>query len=228
MESLAECLAAQDEIRGKYESLLLRVEDEFKPQLTRLHDLAIHSLEETAISIEDVIDPRKNNVEIKKSGYPQIFNFIFQFIEKGEDITDEELSRLSDSEILYLVSLLNCLPESKNVINHIFKFSVFNHQTEIENSLKKTYPILTFNPEWLIEAALSQDVELVRKYASIDTPQEILKKALKKAAFHLDGGSSEIHRILGDLIEIDKIRLFYSRYNSLRIAAGLKQLPFSN
>lgn len=216
MESLAECLAAQEEIHGKYESLLLRVEDDFKDKLTRLKDLAIHSLEETAVSIESDVEPIT-------SGYPQVFNYVYQFIDGGEDITDEGLSELTEEEILFLVSLLNCLPNNSQVINHIFKFSVFNHQTDVENSLKANYPTLSFNPEWLIDAALLQDVELVRKFSLMAPPQEIVKKAISHA-----NKSSEIYSILDDLIKLDEIRSFAWAYNLARQMAGLTSLAYSN
>lgn len=224
MESLAECLAAQDEIHGKYESLLLRVKDDFKPQLTRLHDLTIHSLEETATSIEEVMDQNEKDVEIKESGYPQIFNFIFQFFASKEDITDEELSRLSDSEILYLVSLLNCLPNTTDVINHIFKFTVFNHLESVENSLVASNPTLSCSPDWLTDAVLLKDIELVRRFATPTTPQECLNKAI----FHADKETDpEIYRIISGLIVLEFMG-YAINYNVLRIMNGMSGLAYSN
>lgn len=163
MESLAECLATQDEIHGKYETLRQTLSEPLMSEVEHLKNLAIRLCEEEAIILEAGDLPANANLR-----FPHIFNALYQILE-ASDLTQAE--KLTEEEVCYLASL--SLPQK--FLCDYFKIAILNEFPKLESFLLTTDSSLKINPEWLLDAIKTQKINVVKRICDVCDHKRILQ-----------------------------------------------------
>ena len=164
MESLAECLATQDLMRERFEVLRQTLSEPLLSEVEDLKNLAIHSLEEKAVSIEAGEDSTNESLR-----FPQIFNALYQLLE-----TSDFSEALNEAELCYLASLSESLNEAelcylaslsipRKFLSGLFKIAILNEYPKLEEILLTANHSLKINPDWLLGAVKTQNKSVIRR-----------------------------------------------------------------
>jgi hypothetical protein len=153
MESLAECLATQDRMRERFEVLRQTLSEPLLSEVEDLKNLAIHSLEEKAVSIEAGEDSTNESLR-----FPQIFNALYQLLE-----TSDFSEALNEAELCYLASL--SIP--RKFLSGLFKIAILNEYPKLEEILLTANHSLKINPDWLLGAVKTRNKSVIRRICNV-------------------------------------------------------------
>jgi hypothetical protein len=183
MESLAECLATQDLMRERFEVLRQTLSEPLLSEVEDLKNLAIHSLEEKAVSIEAGEDSTNESLR-----FPQIFNALYQLLETSdfsEALNEAELcylaslsESLNEAELCYLASLSESLNEAelcylaslsipRKFLSGLFKIAILNEYPKLEEILLTANHSLKINPDWLLGAVKTRNKSVIRRICDV-------------------------------------------------------------
>ena len=168
MESLAECLATQDLMRERFEVLRQTLSEPLLSEVEDLKNLAIHSLEEKAVSIEAGEDSTNESLR-----FPQIFNALYQLLE-----TSDFSESLNEAELCYLASLSESLNEAelcylaslsipRKFLSGLFKIAILNEYPKLEEILLTANHSLKINPDWLLGAVKTRNKSVIRRICDV-------------------------------------------------------------